>query len=144
MQAACGLAQLERAPIFVQQRKKNYSLLKERLAVCNKFLLLPEATPNSNPSWFGFPVTLRESSPVNRLDLLQYLDQNKIGTRLLFAGNLTRQPYMTGRNYRISGDIVNTDIAMNDTFWLGIYPGLGEAQFDYVAEKISNFLGIGF
>ena len=144
MQAACGLAQLERAPIFVQQRKKNYSLLKERLTVCDEFLLLPEATPNSNPSWFGFPVTLRESSPVNRLDLLQYLDQNKIGTRLLFAGNLTRQPYMTGRNYRISGDLVNTDIAMNDTFWLGIYPGLGEAQFDYVAEKLSKFLGIGF
>src|SRR5450830_1893449 len=103
MQAACGLAQLEKAPQFIQARKDNFAFLKERLKDCAEFVNLPEATEHSDPSWFGFPITLKENCPVTRLDLLTYLDQEKIGTRLLFAGNLTRQPYMAGANYRISG-----------------------------------------
>ncbi len=108
MQAACGLAQLDKAPAFIAQRKANFAFLKERLRSCEEFLILPEATSNSDPSWFGFPITLRENSPVSRVDILQYLDQNKIGTRLLFAGNLTRQPYKAGQNYRVSGELTNT------------------------------------
>ena len=103
---------------------------------------LPEATKNSDPSWFGFPFTLRDQANVNRVDLLQYLDQYKVGTRLLFAGNLTRQPYMVGKQYRISGNLTNTDSILNNTFWVGVYPSLDELQLDYVAGKIETFFGI--
>jgi CDP-6-deoxy-D-xylo-4-hexulose-3-dehydrase len=120
MQAACGLAQLERAPEFIQARKDNFAFLRGRLKDCEEFIHLPEPTENSDPSWFGFPITLKENCPVTRLDLLTYLDQNKVGTRLLFAGNLTCQPYMIGANYRISGDLTNTDKVMNNTFWIGV------------------------
>jgi CDP-6-deoxy-D-xylo-4-hexulose-3-dehydrase len=101
-------------------------------------------TPNSEPSWFGFPVILKESSGVKRVDLINYLDQNRIGTRLLFAGNLTRQPYMLGRNFRISGDLVNTDIVMNQTFWLGVYPGLSNDHLNYVVDRLEEFFGVSF
>ncbi|SAL51168.1 lipopolysaccharide biosynthesis protein [Caballeronia sordidicola] len=144
MQAACGLAQLEKASRFIAQRKEHFAFLKERLASCEEFLILPEATPNSDPSWFGFPITLREGCPVSRVDLLQYLDQNRVGTRLLFAGNLTRQPYMTGRNYRVSGDLTNTDIVMNDTFWVGVQPALTEPMMEFSVSKIEAFLGVNF
>ena len=99
MQAACALAQMDRLDNFIAARRTNFSYLKERLKTCEEFLILPEATPKSDPSWFGFPITLREEAPVSRLDLLTYLAQYKVGTRLLFAGNLTRQPYMLGRNF---------------------------------------------
>ena len=144
MQAACGLAQLERAPRFIQQRKSNFAFLKKRLASCEEFLLLPEATAGSDPSWFGFPMTLKKEAPVSRLDLLTYLDQEKVGTRLLFAGNLTRQPYMIGRNFRISGELTNTDVVMNDTFWIGLHPALTEEMLDYSASKIEAYLGVAF
>lgn len=144
MQAACGLAQLDKAPAFVQKRKDNFAFLKKRLASCEEFLILPQATPNSDPSWFGFPITLRENASVSRVDLLTYLDQEKVGTRLLFAGNLTRQPYMIGRNFRISGVLTNTDIVMNNTFWIGLQPALSEVMLDYSATKIETYLGIGF
>jgi CDP-4-dehydro-6-deoxyglucose reductase, E1 len=144
MQAACGLAQLEKAPRFIAQRKEHFAFLKERLASCEEFLILPEATPNSDPSWFGFPITLRENCPVSRVDLLQYLDQNRVGTRLLFAGNLTRQPYMTGRNYRVSGELTNTDIVMNSTFWIGVQPALTEPMMEFSVSKIEAFLGVNF
>ena len=144
MQAACGLAQLDKAPAFVQKRKDNFAFLKKRLASCAEFLILPQATPNSDPSWFGFPITLRENASVSRVDLLTYLDQEKVGTRLLFAGNLTRQPYMIGRNFRISGVLTNTDIVMNNTFWIGLQPALSEVMLDYSATKIETYLGIGF
>ena len=144
MQAACALAQMDRVDEFIAARRANFAYLRERLQSCADFLHLPEATPKSNPSWFGFPLVLKESAQVSRVDLLQYLDQNKIGTRLLFAGNLTRQPYMIGRNYRISGDLVNTDVVMNRTFWLGTFPGLTSAHLDYVAGKLEEFFGIGF
>ncbi len=144
MQAACGLAQLDRAPAFIQQRKDNFAFLKQRLGSCEEFLILPEPTPNSDPSWFGFPITLKGNAPVSRVHLLQYLDQNKIGTRLLFAGNLTRQPYMIGRNFRVSGALTNTDIVMEDAFWVGVYPGLTETMLDFTVEKIEAFLGVRF
>lgn len=142
MQAACGLAQMDRLEDFVAARRKNFSYLRNRLASCERHLVLPEATSNSSPSWFGFPLTLREDAPVTRTALLQHLNERKIGTRLLFAGNLTRQPYMVGRNYRVSGGLANTDIVMNSTFWVGVYPGLGTPQLDYVADTIASFLGL--
>ena len=144
MQAACALAQLDRVDEFIAARKANYTYLKNKLKSCEEFLHLPEATPNGDPSWFGFPLVLKESSGVKRVDLLNYLDQNKIGTRLLFAGNLIRQPYMLGRNYRVSGELTNTDIVMNQTFWLGVYPGLTNEHLDFVVDKIETFLGINF
>jgi CDP-4-dehydro-6-deoxyglucose reductase, E1 len=144
MQAACGLAQIDRAAGFIQARKDNFAYLKERLQSCAEFLILPEATENSDPSWFGFPMTLKPEANVARVDLLTYLDQNKIGTRLLFAGNLTRQPYMIGRNYRVSGDLTNTDRVMNDTFWIGVFPGLSREMLDFTITKLEEFFGVGF
>ncbi len=144
MQAACALAQLDRVDEFIAARKANYAYLKNKLKSCEEFLHLPEATPNADPSWFGFPLVLKESSGVKRVDLLNYLDQNKIGTRLLFAGNLIRQPYMSGRNYRVSGDLTNTDIVMNQTFWLGVYPGLTHEHLDFVISKLEEFFGLNF
>ena len=144
MQAACGLAQLEKAPQFIKARKDNFAFLKERLKNCEEYLNLPIATEHSDPSWFGFPITLKSNSPVTRLDLLTYLDQNKVGTRLLFAGNLTCQPYMAGANYRISGDLTNTDTVMKDTFWIGVQPALTEDMLEFAAQKIENYLGLNF
>ena len=144
MQAACALAQMDKLDSFVQARKDNYAYLSNRLSSCEEFLILPEATPNSDPSWFGFLMTIRPKANINRVDLLNYLDQNKIGTRLLFAGNLTRQPYMIGRNYRISGELTNTDKVMNDSFWIGVYPGLTEQMLDFAATKIETYLGLNF
>lgn len=144
MQAACGLAQLDKAAHFIQARKDNFAFLKERLKDCDEFLSLPEPTEHSDPSWFGFPITLKESCPVTRLDLLTYLDQNKVGTRLLFAGNLTRQPYMAGANYRISGDLTNTDYVMNRTFWIGVQPALTHEMLEFAACKIETYLGVNF
>jgi CDP-6-deoxy-D-xylo-4-hexulose-3-dehydrase len=144
MQAACGLAQLDKAPEFIQARKDNFAFLKARLKACEEFIFLPEATEHSDPSWFGFPITLKDNCPVTRLDLLTYLDQNKVGTRLLFAGNLTRQPYMVGANYRISGDLINTDNVMNNTFWIGVQPALTREMLEFAAAKIEAYLGINF
>lgn len=144
MQAACGLAQLEKAPQFIQARKDNFAFLKERLKDCEEFVNLPQATEHSDPSWFGFPITLKENCPVTRLDLLTYLDQNKVGTRLLFAGNLTRQPYMMGANYRVSGDLTNTDNVMNNTFWIGVQPALTREMLEFAATKIESYLGVNF
>ncbi len=144
MQAACALAQMDRLPGFIEARRKNFAFLHERLQTCADQLILPHATPKSSPSWFGFPITLRDSVDFSRVDLLTYLDQHRIGTRLLFAGNLTRQPYMVGRNFRVSGDLHNTDIIMNRTFWIGVYPGLTQEMLEHVASTIETFLGVNF
>jgi CDP-6-deoxy-D-xylo-4-hexulose-3-dehydrase len=144
MQAACALAQMDRVDEFIATRKANFKYLKERLASCADFLHLPEATPKSEPSWFGFPLILKETAGAKRGDLINYLDQHKIGTRLLFAGNLTKQPYMIGRNFRVSGSLKNTDVVMNQTFWLGTFPGLTAAHLDYIASKIEEFFGLNF
>ncbi|MFZ4700594.1 MAG: lipopolysaccharide biosynthesis protein RfbH [Candidatus Methylumidiphilus sp.] len=142
MQAACGLAQMDRLTGFIETRKRNFDFLKQRLKTCEEFIILPEATANSEPSWFGFPITIKEGSGINRVDMLNHLNSHKIGTRLLFAGNLTRQPYMVGRNYRVSGELVNTDSVMNNTFWIGVYPGLSEDMLTFASEKIEAFLGV--
>ena len=144
MQAACGLAQMDRAAGFVQARKDNFAYMKDGLKSCEEFLILPEATPNSDPSWFGFPITLRPEANVDRVNLLTFLDQHKIGTRLLFAGNLTRQPYMIGRNYRVSGELTNTDRIMHDTLWIGVFPGLTKEMMDFSISKIEEFFGMNF
>ncbi|NYS59722.1 lipopolysaccharide biosynthesis protein RfbH [Vreelandella salicampi] len=144
MQAACGLAQLERVKEFIDARKHNFAILKERLASLGDFLEVAEGTPNSAPSWFGFPVTLKEDAGVQRVDLLKFLDQNKIGSRLLFAGNLTRQPYFQDVEYRVVGELKNTERTMSQTFWLGIYPGLNDNHFHFIAEKLEEFFGVNF
>jgi CDP-6-deoxy-D-xylo-4-hexulose-3-dehydrase len=143
MQAALGVAQLARLDEFIATRRSNFAHMRARLAACEEFLILPEATPDSDPSWFGFLLTLRESAPCSRVDLLRYLDQHKIGTRLLFAGNVTRQPYMQGREFRIAGALTNADIITERSFWIGIYPGLDTGMLDYTADRISEFLGVG-
>jgi CDP-6-deoxy-D-xylo-4-hexulose-3-dehydrase len=142
MQAACALAQMDRLHGFIETRKANFYYLKERLSSLSEFLILPETTPNSDPAWFAFPISIRKDAAESRVELLKYLDQHKIDTRLLFAGNLTRQPYMIGRNFRISGTLENTDIVMNDTFWIGVYPGLTEPMLDYVANRLETYFGI--
>ena len=140
MQAALGLAQLDRLESFIEQRKENFSYLSKLLYSFSDYFVLPEATPGSSPSWFGFPLSLREGVHFSRLELLRYLESKKVGTRLLFAGNITRQPYMKNVNYRISGSLDVTDYVMNNTFWLGIYPGLTSEMLDYVAGCIGNFM----
>jgi CDP-6-deoxy-D-xylo-4-hexulose-3-dehydrase len=144
MQAAVGLAQLDRLEGFIAARKANFATLTRLLADTEEFLLLPKATPGSDPSWFGFPLTLKPQAASSRVDLLRYLDQRKIGVRLLFAGNLTRQPYMQGREYRISGTLAGADRIMNDTFWIGLYPGLSDEMLNYSATCLREFFGQEF
>ena len=144
MQAAVGLAQLARIDGFVAARRQNFALLSKLLQPLAEFFILPEASPESTPSWFGFPLTLRETAPFNRVDLLRFLDQRKIGSRLLFAGNLSRQPYFLDRPHRVSGQLSNADTIMQRTFWIGIWPGLGEAQLRYMAQSLGDFCGTNF
>jgi CDP-4-dehydro-6-deoxyglucose reductase, E1 len=139
MQAACGLAQLERLPEFIKTRNYNFNYLSKKLEKLENYIDLAKATENSNPSWFGFPITIKNNCNATRLDLIKHLEKNKIGTRLLFAGNLTRQPYFKNIEYRISGNLKNTDIGMNRTFWLGIYPGLDAKHMDYIANTLEFF-----
>lgn len=143
MQAAVGNAQLDRLDGFIASRRANFARLKAGLKAFEDIFILPEATPKSDPSWFGFAITMREHAPFARDDLLKYLNEKKIGTRLLFAGNLIRQPYMKGRNYRVHGTTDASDKVMRDTFWLGIYPGLGSGEIDYVIETIGRFCTAG-
>ena len=144
MQAACGVAQLDKLPGFIQKRRENFIYLKQRLAGTTEFLQLPEATIGSDPSWFGFPITLRSGMGFRRTDLIAYLDQNRIGTRLLFAGNLVRQPYMLGQAFRTHGSLAVADKIMADTLWVGVYPGLGCKELDFVAETLESFFGVNF
>jgi CDP-4-dehydro-6-deoxyglucose reductase, E1 len=139
MQAALGLAQLDRLEGFIEARRNNFRHLRSRLEQIEDKLVLPEATPNSDPSWFGFPITLRESARRSREELTGYIEKHKIGTRLLFGGNLTLQPYFKDKKYRISGTLENTDTVMHRTFWIGIYPGLSTEMLDFSADKIIEF-----
>jgi len=140
MQAAVGLAQLAHLEDFIAARQRNFDLLTELLAPFEDALILPKATPKSEPSWFGYPITIRENARLDRDGLVQHLDAHKIGTRLLFGGNLLRQPYMKDRKYRVVGDLANADIVTNNCFWIGLYPGLTESHLAYSVEKIAEFI----
>jgi CDP-6-deoxy-D-xylo-4-hexulose-3-dehydrase len=140
MQAACALGQMDKLESFIVSRKKNFALLSELLDDAQDMLILPKATENSDPSWFGFPITLRENAGIERTPLLLKLEEKRIGTRLLFAGNLTKQPYMKGRNWRVSGELTNSDIVMNRTFWIGLQPALSADMLAYSATTIKDLI----
>jgi CDP-6-deoxy-D-xylo-4-hexulose-3-dehydrase len=140
MQAALGASQIEKLPQFVARRKENFQRLYSALKPLEDCLLLPRATPGSDPSWFGFPIGVRESASFRREDLIRALEEKKIGTRLLFGGNLLRQPAYEGCEYRVIGNLPNTDFVMNNVFWIGVYPGLTEAMLDYSAKVILDFV----
>jgi CDP-6-deoxy-D-xylo-4-hexulose-3-dehydrase len=139
MQAALGLSQLKKLELFIKRRRANFDYLYRGLSEIDS-LLLPKATPKSEPSWFGFPITIRPDSGINREALLRYLDGRKIGTRLMFAGNIVRQPAYKNVEFRIVGDLKNSDTVMNQTFWIGVYPGLTTQMLDYVIESIGEFV----
>ncbi len=143
MQAAVGLAQLDRLDDFIAARQRNFDLLTEMLKPMEELFILPEATPNSQPSWFGYPITLRAPGDGMRDALVRHLDAHRIGTRLLFGGNLIRQPYMKDRPYRVVGDLANADIVTDRTFWIGLYPGLGPDHLLYAVETMKKFVDQG-
>ena len=140
MQAAVGLAQLDHLSGFIAARKQNFAILTELLQPLEHIFILPKATPKSDPSWFGFPITIRPDANLDREALVRFLNDNKIGTRLLFGGNLLRQPYMKGRKYRVVGDLENADLVTMNTFWVGLFPGLTQDHLAYTADKISEFV----
>jgi CDP-6-deoxy-D-xylo-4-hexulose-3-dehydrase len=140
MQAALGLSQLKKLDHFVARRKENFQTLKHSLSDIESFIM-PEATAKSDPSWFGFPITIHPDSSVDRTALLRHLDEKKIGTRLLFAGNLLKQPAYRGIEHRVIGNLENSDLVMTNTFWLGVYPGLTEEMLSYVSDVIHDFVG---
>ncbi len=139
MQAAVGVAQLKKLPAFIQARRDNFAALRERLAEVEEFLTLPRATSNTSPSWFGFPIAVKTSAPFTREALTRHLESRKIGTRLLFGGNLVRQPAYKDVKYRQVGDLPNSDMVMRQVFWVGVYPGLTPAMLDYMADSIRGF-----
>ena len=139
MQAALGLSQLTKLDEFSDRRKQNFKYLSKKLKGVQG-LIMPKATPKSDPSWFGFPITLDPKHPVDREDLLRFLDSRKIGTRLMFAGNIMKQPAYRNVDFRVVGDLTNTDIVMRRTFWVGVYPGLTEPMLDYIADSITEFV----
>lgn len=141
IQAAIGLAQLDRLDSFVELRRRNWQYLLAGLQNLQEFLILPEATPDSNPSWFGFAMTVKPGGPKSRNEIVQELNEMKIGTRLLFGGNLLRQPAFKGTPRRVVGELANTDIVMNDTFWIGVWPGLTISMLEYVVDSLQKIYG---
>lgn len=139
MQAALGASQLTKLPQFVARRKENFAYLRNKLEPLQDLLVLPEATPGADPSWFGFPIGIRKGAPISRIDLTRTLEAKKIGTRLLFGGNLTRQPAYEGCDYRVIGSLPNTDYVMNHVFWIGVYPGLTKEMLDFAAATVFEF-----
>jgi CDP-6-deoxy-D-xylo-4-hexulose-3-dehydrase len=139
IQAALGVSQLRKLDRFIERRRENFNYLLSGLKDIEG-LQMPKATKNSEPSWFGFPITLDPNHPVNREELLRFLDDRKIGTRLMFAGNITRQPAYSKTDFRIVGDLTNSDIVMRRSFWLGVYPGLDKKMLEYVIESVREFM----
>lgn len=142
IQAAIGLSQLKKADIFISKRRENHQMLYKMLKPLEEYFILPEATEHANPSWFGFMLTIRDGKKINRNNLVEYLEKNKIGTRLLFGGNLTKQPAYKNTNYRILNNLHNTDKIMNDSFWLGVWPGLEAVHYDYILDILKKYLQI--
>lgn len=140
MQAAVGIAQLAKLPGFIAARRRNFDLLKAGLQEFAEFLMLPEAEPNSEPSWFGFPITVKQGAPFTRNELVQFLDERKIGTRLLFGGNLLRQPAYKDIKHRVVGELTNSNLITDGTFWIGVYPGINQQMLDYILDSFSKFL----
>jgi CDP-6-deoxy-D-xylo-4-hexulose-3-dehydrase len=140
MQAAVGLAQLAKLPSFVDARKRNWAILREGLEPYEDFLILPEPTPESDPSWFGFVLTVREGARFTRDELIRHLEERQIATRLLFGGNLTRQPAYENVDFRVVGDLAVSDIVMERSFWIGVYPGLTEPMLEYVLDEFASFV----
>nr|WP_295742890.1 lipopolysaccharide biosynthesis protein RfbH [uncultured Acidocella sp.] len=144
MQAAVGVAQLDRLDDFIARRNANFAALYEGLKRFEAFLILPEASPGAEPSWFGFPLTMRPGGRVSRADLVAHLNAARIATRYLFGGNLIHQPYMKGRNFRVAGETPNADLVMRETFWIGVFPGLTPAHTAYMLEVFAGFFaGLG-
>ena len=140
MQAAVGLSQLTKADYFVARRKENHAILSEMFKEFEEHFILPVATENSEPSWFGFMLTVRQGSPIDRNKFVEYLEQNKIGTRLFFGGNLLKQPAYYNLNYRKIDDLKNTDLLMNNSFWLGVWPGLSQVHYDYIINTVKKYI----
>ncbi|NQV09514.1 lipopolysaccharide biosynthesis protein RfbH [Candidatus Woesearchaeota archaeon] len=139
MQASIAVAQIQKLPRFVERRKENFKKLKQGMKRFEKYLILPESTKNSDPSWFGFIITIREGSGVKRTELVNFLEENKISTRLVFAGNITKQPYFKNLKYKVVGKLINTDIVMNNSFWIGVYPGITDEMINYMLLKFREF-----
>jgi len=141
MQAAVGVAQLEKLPKFIQKRRANFKTLFNNLKKYERYFILPQATRNSNPSWFGFPITVKDNASFTRDEIVKYLEQNKIATRMLFGGNLTKQPAYQDIKYRVFDTLRNTDLVMNNLFWIGVYPGISNNMLKYILECFDKFLG---
>lgn len=141
MQAAVGVAQLEKLPKFIQKRRANFKTLFNNLKRYERYFILPQATRNSNPSWFGFPITIKDNASFTRDEIVKYLEQNKIVTRMLFGGNLTKQPAYQDIKYRVFDTLKNTDLVMNNLFWIGVYPGISNNMLKYILECFDKFLG---
>ncbi len=139
MQAALGVSQIAKLPHFIERRKENFAYLKNALQPLDAVLVLPVATEGADPSWFGFPIAVKDDAPFTRDQLTRHFDTSKIGTRLMFAGNLLRQPAYQGIECRVVGDMKNTDFVMNQVFWLGTFPGLTEPMLDYIASTAIAF-----
>jgi CDP-6-deoxy-D-xylo-4-hexulose-3-dehydrase len=139
MQAAVGVSQLKKLPGFIDKRRANFEYLLKHLQPLEEFLILPRATHNSDPSWFGFPIFVRPTAPFSRSELLSWLNERRIGTRLLFGGNLVHQPAYHGQSYRAVGDLHHANEVMHNVFWIGVYPGLIQPMLDYVADQIEAF-----
>jgi CDP-4-dehydro-6-deoxyglucose reductase, E1 len=139
MQAAVGLAQLKHLPEFIKKRKENFMFLKNALSELNEHIILPEATKNSEPSWFGFPITIRENELYKKEELILFLSKSLIDTRPLFAGNITKQPYMKNYKFKLASGLQNTDLIMNNSFWIGVYPGLTKEMLNYIVTKFKEF-----
>lgn len=142
LQAAIGLAQIDKLDYFIKKRKENFNYLYKGLKKFEDALILPEATENSEPSWFGFPISIKEDTRIKRKELINYLEKNGISTRLLFGGNITKQPYFINNKikYRVVGDLKNTDFVMNNSFWVGVYPALNKEHLDYIINKFDYFV----
>ena len=140
MQAAIGVAQLKKLPGFIEARKRNFNYLYDNLKKYSSYFVLPQATKYSDPSWFGFPLLVKEKAPFNRAEVVDFLEKNKIATRMMFGGNLLKQPAYEGIKHRVFGSLKNTDLVMNNLFWIGVYPGINRPMLDFILQTMKEFM----